>query len=79
VRQGAGIDERSTAEDVRQAFWAQGLELVVRARETRWHASLRAVPGGGRLHDVASGESADEAARQAAARHLEDHETTGAS
>jgi hypothetical protein len=79
VTQGAGVDRRSSLADVQAAFRTQGIELVVRQHGGRWQALVRATPGDGRLCPDAWGESADEAARRAWRRHLDDHGTTGAS
>jgi len=79
MRQGAGIVRRSSVDDVRDAFRRQGIELVVRLQGTQWQALVRATPGGDRLFLDACASSPDEAARRAWRRHLEDHETTGAS
>jgi hypothetical protein len=79
VTQGAGVDAQSSLADVETAFRSQGIELVVRPLGSRWQALVRATPGDGRLCPDAWGESADEAARRAWRRHLDDHGTTGVS
>jgi hypothetical protein len=70
-RQHGGIDERSTADDVRDALASAGLDLHVRERpDGGAEAAYTTAQGGGELNWVAGG-SPDEAARIAWARYLD--------
>ena len=71
-----GIDARSGADDVRDAFQREGLELRLEQRDGRWVA-VAALHGQERR--MGAGTEPDEAARDAWERHLEVNEGVGES
>ena len=71
-----GIDGHSGADDVRDAFQREGVELRLEQRDGRWVA-VAALQG--RERSMGAGAEPDEAARDAWARHLAVNEGVGES